>query len=165
VNNWRNELLRNRGGNLEVLFLTTNIPSNEPTLRYVRLELPRLESLSHAMDFMSKSNSPDMVRALRIAADLRRETHGRDRNEFVKAVKASSERTEALIMILNHLEHLGITVRLQAATEEPLKEYYGVPVRRAWHLYGAWIAFKRVEVQTADLYSEVEFFAKRWVKK
>ena len=128
----------------------------------IRIEDLRLKKIEIALDFMKQSAQPEMVKAIRIIADIRKEIHALENSEAVKLIEASSEKTEALIFIFNYFERLGLMVRLNAADEKALKEYFSVPVRRMWHPFSQWITAKRTEVQTSDLFCEFEFLANRW---
>lgn len=128
----------------------------------IRAEDLRLKKVEIALDFMKQSAQPEMVRAIRIIADIKKEMHNLDNLEAIKLIEASSEKTEALILNFNYFERLGLIVRLNAADENALKEYFSVPVRRIWYPFNQWIIAKRAEVQTPDLFSEFEFLANRW---
>jgi hypothetical protein len=128
----------------------------------VRVEELRLKRLEYAMNFIERSSAPDMVKAIRVAADIRKESVGKSADEIVQMIENDPAKTEALVMIFNYFERLGIVVRLGAADEVALKEYYSVPIRRYWHLYNSWVVARRNELQTTDLFCEVERLANRW---
>ena len=65
-------------------------------------------------------------------------------------------------MILNYFERLGIIVRLGAADEQALRDYYCASVKRYWHSFRPWIDEMRNEFQDSALFSETEKLVTRW---
>lgn len=128
----------------------------------IKAEELRLKRLEYALNFIDRSAMPDMVKAIRVIAELRKAAQGKEGKEVVQMIEGDPTRSEALIMVFNYFERLGIIVRLDAADENALKDYYSAPIRRYWHSFSSWVSAKRDELQTTDLFCEFEYLAKRW---
>ncbi len=111
---------------------------------------------------MEGSATPHIVKAIELATRLRMEMKKPDSPGLLPLVQQTPEYNEALITVFNYFERLGIIVRLEAADETALRDYFSSPVKRYWHTYADWVASKRNEVQTTDLFCEIEALTQRW---
>lgn len=128
----------------------------------IHVEQLRTKKLENAMYFIETSNTPDMVKAVHIGVNLQKEVSGKSSDEIKALINSSEEKRQALIMILNYFERMGVIVRKNAADEEVLKEYWHAAVKRYYHCFEPWILSARNELQDAALFLETKNLTKRW---
>lgn len=128
----------------------------------VHLEQLRIKKLENSMIFIEYSSSPEMIRAVSVGMAFRNEVKGKNGKEITSIFSSEPEKKEAIIMIFNYFERLGIVVRSGAADEEALKEYYRGAIRRYWHSLSPWIKDLRAEYQDDNLMKEMEYLLERW---
>lgn len=135
---------------------------NSQFTSHVHLEQLRVKKLENAMTFIEYSSSTALVEAINTGVALREEIKGKTPAEIEQLLKDAPEKKKALIIIFNYFERLGIMVRLGAADEQALRDYYQSPVKRYWHSFRPWIDGLRNELQDAGLFTETESLVKRW---
>lgn len=128
---------------------------------FIRTEELRLKKLEYAMNFIGQTSSQEMVKAFRISFELRETIQNSAPKDLVQLIDSEPEKMEALILVFNYFERLGLVVRLNAADEQALKEYYGIPIRQYWLQFQAWVESKR-KVAGPQLFSEIEGLVNRW---
>lgn len=128
----------------------------------IHVEQLRTKKLENAMYFIETSNTPDMVKAVHIGVNLQKEVKEKTSDQIRSLINSSEEKRQALIMILNYFERMGVIVRKEAADEEVLKEYWHAAVKRYYHCFEPWILSARNELQDAALFVETENLTKRW---
>lgn len=127
----------------------------------IRAEELRLKKLDYAMTFIERSSMPEMARAFRIVAGLRKKVEGQSPEEVVKLIDDDPDHMESVIMVFNYFERLGIIIRLNAADEQALRDYYISPVQQYWSLFRAWVDEKR-RSRGSDTFCEIEYLVNRW---
>jgi hypothetical protein len=128
---------------------------------FIRAEELRLKKLDYAMNFIELSSTPEMVKAFRISYGLREDVQENTPRDLVQLIDNDPEKMEALILVFNYFERLGIIIRLNAADEQALKEYYEIPVKQYWSQFYQWVNSKRT-ASHPKLFCEMEFLVNRW---
>ena len=130
----------------------------------IRMEELRIQRLEKSLEFMANISEPSMANMLRITALVAKELSSGTGKSAIEIVESDESHHAAVVAALNYLERLAIMVRFDAADESILRDFFSVPVRRTWHNYHDWIATKRQEWHTNDLFAELEWLADRWKK-
>lgn len=128
----------------------------------IRVEELRIRKLEYAMSFIERSSMPDMATAFRICYNLRKTMGKKTTEELIQLIEDDKEVLEAMIIVLNYFERLGIIIRFSAADEQALKDYYSVPIQSIWSLFHEWIEAKRKTSGSKNLFCELEFLIHRW---
>ena len=135
---------------------------NSQFTRQVHLEELRVKKLENAMAFIERSTSSEMIQAINLGVALREEVRGKNSDQVKQIIKSSPRKKEALVMIFNYFERLGVIVRLEAADEQALKDYYQAAIRRYWHSFNPWVHEIRSDLQDTTIFTETEKLVKRW---
>ena len=135
---------------------------NSQFTNQVHIEQLRVKKLENAMTFIEYSTSPQMVQSVECGVALRDEVKGKSAQDIKLLLENAPDKKRSLIMIFNYFERLGVLVRLGAADEDALRNYYQAAVKRYWHSFRPWVEYMRNELQDTALFSEIEGLVDRW---
>ncbi len=105
-----------------------------------------------------------MAKLTIVSARIRKEIKGKPVAEALAIVRGSSESEAAVVATLNFLEKLGLMVAMSLADEAILKRYFESIVRVSYHAWSDFIQYKRNELESPSVFSDLETLAKKWAK-